>query len=394
MAFDYTPFDNGGVLVMPNDSPGNYTLTVSEAASIPVDHSVFLTANPRQLGGVTLRVDDRDGYFSSLGADEVEFWISGAGIQLYKNFSPSMAIQLNSSNAPELVDGETYQVRIRPRANGLPLAGFSAGHLFRYRSGPVTVPVIDSGYSGTWYDPEHNGEGFIVEVLNSSTALVYWFTYHADGSQRWLIGAGEVKENRVEVEEFIDTHGGRFSSTGNPKNVVRTDRGRVAITFNSCDEAMANYSIDELGGNLPLQRLTSVHGHGCGADVRAPELDISGSWYDPEHSGEGFVVQQFSAEEALVFYFTYDDAGNQAWLFNTGQVEGNRLTFPDILQPVGGGFGRSYDPAALDVRAWGELTMELDCEQGPVSYASSMDGFSNGSQQLQRFTHLQNSGCN
>jgi hypothetical protein len=392
-AFDYTPFEDGGVLVMSDDAPGNYSLTVSEAASLPADHSVYLSVVPRSSGGVTLQVEDRDGYFAGLGADEVEVWISGAGVQMYRSFTSNMTIQLNASSVPGLVDGELYQVRLRPRANKLPLAAFSAGHLFRYRSGPVSVPTVDSGFSGLWYDPEHNGEGFIVEILDSATALVYWFTYHGDGSQRWFIGVGDVKENRVVVEEFLDTHGGRFSSTKNPTDVVRTDRGRLAITFNNCDEAMVNFSIDGFGGNMPVQRLTPVFGHGCGVADQAPELDISGSWYDPGHDGEGFVVQQYSPVEALVFYFTYDDAGKQAWLFNTGQVEGSVLTFPDILRPTGGGFGRSYDPAGVDLQPWGELTLDLDCGQGPVNYASSLSGFGNGSQQLRRLTRLQNSGC-
>jgi hypothetical protein len=177
---------------------------------------------------------------------------------------------------------------------------------------------------------------------------------------------GDVKENRVVVEEFLDTHGGRFSSAKNPTDVVRTDRGRLAITFNNCDEAMVNFSIDGVGGNMPVQRLTPVFGHGCGVADQAPEL---------------------------VFYFTYDDAGKQVWLFNTGQVEGSVLTFPDILRPIGGGFGRSYDPAGVDLQPWGELTLDLDCGQGPVNYASSLSGFGNGSQQLRRLTRLQNSGC-
>ena len=49
----------------------------------------------------------------------------------------------------------------------------------------------------------------LVEVLDGGKALVYWFTYHSDGRQRWLIGLGRTEGNRIVVNELLDTHGGR-----------------------------------------------------------------------------------------------------------------------------------------------------------------------------------------
>jgi hypothetical protein len=47
-------------------------------------------------------------------------------------------------------------------------------------------------YSGVWYTPERNGEGFVIEALPDDRAVVYWFTYTADGSgqQAWMTGDG------------------------------------------------------------------------------------------------------------------------------------------------------------------------------------------------------------
>ncbi|MCP4044914.1 MAG: hypothetical protein GY732_02855, partial [Gammaproteobacteria bacterium] len=53
--------------------------------------------------------------------------------------------------------------------------------------------AIDERMSGSWYDPAHNGEGFLLEVLEDEQAIVYWFTYDENGNQRWFIGLGEVQ---------------------------------------------------------------------------------------------------------------------------------------------------------------------------------------------------------
>ena len=32
-----------------------------------------------------------------------------------------------------------------------------------------------AGLSGSWYDPDHNGEGYVLEVLADGRVVVYWF---------------------------------------------------------------------------------------------------------------------------------------------------------------------------------------------------------------------------
>ena len=167
----------------------------------------------------------------------------------------------------------------------------------------------------------------------------------------------------------------------------------MTISFLSCSEALVNYSIDNNGGHQSLKRLTDIFGHGCGKTETPPTSNLSGSWYDPAHNGEGFIVEQLSEYQALVFWFTYDDSGNQSWLFNTGTMEGNRITFPELLQPVGGKFGRSFDPGDVNRQPWGELILELDCSGGAAAYQPKMEGYSSGSQNLVPLTRLQNFSC-
>jgi hypothetical protein len=391
--FDFSAFQQGTVSVIPDGYDGKWSLTISEGSELLPDHSASLQVDANPSGGMTLRIDDRDDLFSSLGADEMEVWISGAGVQIFEPWTENMAVTLNRHNAALLNDGALYQARIRPRAGGLPLKGFAAGQLFRYDATAKALPAIDHRYSGAWFDPEHEGEGFIVEILDSERALVYWFTYQADGSQRWMLGVGDIEANKVVIDEMLDSHGARFGDHFDPGDVVLQQAGSFSITFLDCSSALVNYRIDGRGDHQKTTRLTSLHGHGCGTNEQTPDHDLSGSWYDPSHDGEGFVIEQLSATEALVFWFTYDGAGQQSWLFSTGYIKDGQIEFPQMLQPRGAKFGRSYDPAQVSHHEWGSLTLELDCNGGKASYSSSVKGYSGGSQDLVPLTRLQNSGC-
>jgi len=391
--FDYGELTSGAVAVIPDASAGGYTLTASATEDLPEDHSVYLAAIPRAAGGVSLQISDPQRRLQQLGADELEVWIPGTDVRLSIPYAPETAVTLNRNSTPQLSDGLLYQARMRPQVNGRPLLAFSAGHLFRYQAGAEEIPQVDHRYSGAWFDPAHEGEGFIVEVLENDRALVYWFTYHADGRQRWMLGVGAVSGNRIEVGEVMDSSGGRFGSDFDPADVSLQTAGSLSISFQGCAEALVNYSIDNTGGSQMLTRLTHVYGHRCGVGDSPPASDLSGSWYDPAHDGEGFVVEQVGADRAAVYWFTYNAQGEQTWLFNTGIIEDNGIVFPELLQPVGGQFGRSFDPATVRLDPWGSLELRLDCDGGQAAYEPLAGGFSAGKQNLVNLTRLQGSGC-
>jgi hypothetical protein len=391
--FDFADLGSAVIAIIPDGTGGDYSLTVSRAAEFPGDHSVLLAAVPRAAGGVELQVSDPQGQLAGLGADRLEVWISGTDVRRTVPYSASASVVLDRASAPQLAPGSNYQARLRATADGQPVVAYSAGHLFRYDASALTLPQVDHRYSGAWFDPAHEGEGFIVEVLEDDRAVVYWFTYHADGRQRWLIGVGEVAGSRIVVGEMLEARGGRFGDAFDPDDVKLRSAGSLSISFQGCSDALVNYSIDDIGGNQDLTRLTEVAGHRCGASAAMPTIDLAGSWYDPAHNGEGFVVQPLENGEAAVFWFTYDANGEQAWLHNTGTIEGGRIVFPNLLQPKGGGFGRSFDPAAVQLEPWGELELQLNCGGGTAVYDPAAAGFSRGAQNLVNLTRLQNSGC-
>jgi hypothetical protein len=390
--FDFGAFGSGGVVVLSDDAPGGYSLRVAEASATVPELSADLQVRPGPAGGVLLQVVDRDSRLAALGAEEVEFWISGVALKIVRPFADGVQVELSPSAYPQLQDGSLYEARMRPRAGGMPLAPFSGGRLFRFER-VRAVPAVDTTFSGAWYDPDHEGEGFLVEVLDNDRALVYWFTYTADGRQRWLLGTGSKHDNRIDVAELYDAHGGRFGEDFDPRQVRLTRRGSLEITFRNCSEAVANYLLDGTSGHQLLSRLTQLHGHRCGSGAEAVSTELSGSWYDPSHDGEGFVVEQLDSDSAAVYWFTYDRDGRQAWMVATGPVDGDRIDLSGLVRPLGGVFGRSFDPATVGHEPWGDLLLRLDCDGGTASYAPVAAGFSEGSQLLVPLTRLESSVC-
>lgn len=100
----------------------------------------------------------------------------------------------------------------------------------------------------------------------------------------------------------------------------------------------------------------------------------SALWYDPARDGEGFVLEVYADDHALLTWYTYDDAGKQRWLTGFGSVvvddDGNEhLHFSEMLAPRGGRFGPNFDPAQVQRVPVGEITLRFDdCWRGAVDY--------------------------
>lgn len=124
--------------------------------------------------------------------------------------------------------------------------------------------LVDGGFSGTWFNPERDGHGFVIEITKSSTgtqAVVSWYHYAADGSgdQVWLIGNGPVVGDTA-IVELVQTNGAIFGEAFNANDVTRINWGQVRIKFNSCTEATMSYDslVEGYGsGTESITRLTS-----------------------------------------------------------------------------------------------------------------------------------------
>ncbi len=123
----------------------------------------------------------------------------------------------------------------------------------------------DSGYSGSWFDPAHNGEGIILEVLKDGTVVVQWFTYDKNGGQMWIQGSGTIENNILTVSNLYTTSGTAYGSGFDPNNITQTPWGTLAMEFTSCGEAILNYnsSAGFGSGTLNMIKLTKLMGIPC-----------------------------------------------------------------------------------------------------------------------------------
>lgn len=220
--------------------------------------------------------------------------------------------------------------------------------------------------SGSWFDPSRDGEGFIIQYIDDGQALVYWFTFDATGAQRWFIGPGTQSGDRLQIDDLLITEGGEFGPGFDPDAVRRIDVGELTITFSGVgneEQALAEYTIDGVAGTQSLVRLTRTVETDAMAEAAVPRK--SGSWFDPTRDGEGYVLEVLPDGRPLVYWFTYNLAGGQAWMVGIGDRSvALGSTVLALLQPVGGRFGPDYDPNDVVREDAGSVRLGLQCDGG------------------------------
>ena len=92
---------------------------------------------------------------------------------------------------------------------------------------------INNALSGTWYNPDRDGEGFIIDVANAGNIVISFYTYDNTGQQMWLIGTGDV-DGSVAVIDFYVTEGGLYGSGFDPELVNTVHWGTGIFTFSEC----------------------------------------------------------------------------------------------------------------------------------------------------------------
>ncbi|HFD13116.1 MAG TPA: hypothetical protein ENJ32_11715 [Crenotrichaceae bacterium] len=136
---------------------------------------------------------------------------------------------------------------------------------------PVAEPSgreINSTYSGLWFDPARNGEGFalvISETTAGSTMVVSYYTYDDQKQTIFLIGSQALPSGTTSVTvPVIITSGASFGNSFKSADVVKTPAGTISFTFTSCNTGVVDYNLNTLGsGSLSVVRLLGVEDLDC-----------------------------------------------------------------------------------------------------------------------------------
>lgn len=98
---------------------------------------------------------------------------------------------------------------------------------------------ITSAINGTWWNPDRDGEGFMIDAASGGVVVVTYYTYDPLGNQLWLIGVGDVAGDVVEIDLVI-TEGGIYGAGFDPLTVSRTPWGKATFVFTSCYSGMVD----------------------------------------------------------------------------------------------------------------------------------------------------------
>jgi len=258
--------------------------------------------------------------------------------------------------------------------------------------------------SGSWIDPERDGEGFVVQMIPDERALVTWFTYPPEGEtgeQAWLIGSGITVDNRIVITEMQRPAGATFGSDFDPEMIVRENWGSLEITFEDCNTATASWVGPTAfgSGGMDLIRLSSIDDVEC-APGTLPEPDRvisgrSGAWYDPSHDGEGWMLETLPDGRIVVYWFTYDDEGRQAWMLGVARIEGRTVWIDDLLITRGAHFGDAFRTEDVVKESWGSFGFLFEnCVDARMRYASTDARFGEGTLNPRHLAQLAATDCN
>lgn len=136
-------------------------------------------------------------------------------------------------------------------------------------------------------------------------------------------------------------------------------------------------------------------------DVGAVEFDpevyqvddrVAGLWFEPERDGHYLLVEQPEPDRLLVFWATYDGAGNPLWLYGIGEVQGSRLSIT-LIRQSGMRFG-SFDRENLAIGQWGEISIDFkNCAELSMSWQSDQQPALDGEATLARLTQVDGKEC-
>ncbi|NBD95048.1 MAG: hypothetical protein GVY11_01025 [Gammaproteobacteria bacterium] len=178
-------------------------------------------------------------------------------------------------------------------------------------------------------------------------------------------------------------------SPGNVSLLEQAPSGRVTLAVETTDLTGSRLDAD------PSTPVRFINGAWRGFESNSGHPDIGGSdktlsldagssesepipptgaghtamWFNPDRSGEGWVLEILPDDRAVAYWFTFDEAGEPRWLVGNGDIEGNRIEFPELIAASGARFGDQFDPDDVETETVGSARMVFSgCSAGWYEY--------------------------
>ncbi len=126
--------------------------------------------------------------------------------------------------------------------------------------------AITPGHSALWYDPNQNGHGINVYVLENQRILVVWYVYDQQGNPLWLLGVGTHDGVKATMDVTIST-GAMFPPNFDSNDVNTVDWGKFELAFSDCTNGVFKWIPDAgngfSAGEMNIKRATKTFGVSC-----------------------------------------------------------------------------------------------------------------------------------
>jgi hypothetical protein len=310
--------------------------------------------------------------FAALGLVAPDYTIpdhflpTAGGTLNYASGVEQIALPALPSDGATAIDGNGTHVPATPK-------NFAGATATLTAAPPPTASALDldqHGLTGSWFEPATSGQGIEVEffpdLVAPGTAFVQgaWFTFDAAPSggadrQRWYTFSGHAQRGNANVPVTIFQNvGGNFNT---PPVTSAMPMGTGTLAFSQCNAGTFNYMFSDGSGRtgtIPLTRITPNVTCAVGTPPTTnADFALSGNWFDPATSGQGFVFEVNPNVPVFFFaWYTYAPTGQaagaagQRWY--TGQASysvGSRVMALTLFETTGGLFDQPTSPAPATV---------------------------------------------
>ncbi len=280
---------------------------------------------------------------------------------------------------------------------------------------------MDISLSGSWYDPQRSGEGFTLMVLDDGTPLVYWFSHVFPGRQMWQFNSGVADEKTFGFRPMLRTRGS-FEAGFDEEEPGRVRGGQWRLDRVGDERIHGEHLVAYTGYDLPsdiwitwppipdtavrrdYHQLSRLAGTTC--ENRQPNENLSGAWYNPDLSGQGFILEVIEDGRGVVYWFSYtpeserddtpvpDSRDWQAWMMGDGQFDGDTLIIENMIQPRDLDETMPLEADGIESVPFGSLVMQFDDDEGGhVWFDSNLEEYGSGDYAIKRLARPMLADC-
>jgi len=139
--------------------------------------------------------------------------------------------------------------------------------------GSMDQIMVTRNFTGVWEQPNQESQGLTLEVIEqvdgSRRAVAYWYTYGADRQSAWMVGIGDLVDNRIDFELFESSDVG-FMQDNLPGDDAVHAIGTMSMVFDSCDNGDVTFETDDANigsGSFEIHRIAEIMNTHCSGGI-------------------------------------------------------------------------------------------------------------------------------